>query len=300
MKKLSLVLVIAIMMAVVISCSKKQDDVIAPQKQYASFVAGEIIPQFGDIVTLKSASVGVTNFMYMYKDNGGTYTKVDGTEFLPGSAPYVFWSTAGNNPGSFGINQTVYSNYTPAEPIRVVIEQRNVEGKVAFLGIKDLNPTFNSFPLNLVCRRLGDKLTINTNALTILPGYATMSFKVSFGVQPIDVLATELDPINSNTDNGWPFLHLGTSVLTETSLTRTQIGVQSLYDDVEGKITGTIYVTIYVDNATIVKTVPASELGHGLALTLSTTRVGGYDSQNMGVTQQDIVVNAVDIPVNSN
>lgn len=297
MKKLVFLFAVALMAVIFYSCNK-QDDGLVPQKQYASFVAGEIVPQFGEI-NLKSAPIGVTNLMYMYNDNGGTYTLVNGSEFLPGSDPAVFWSTAGNNPGAFGINQTVYSNYTPANvPIRVVVEQLNSSDKVAFLGITDLTPTYNSFPLNIVCRRLGDKLTLNTDALTSLPGYSTMSFKVSYDVQPIDVEATRLDAANAITDSNWPTLHLGASVPNEKLLSRTDNGEQVIYNEVEGKITGTINVTIYVDGATIVKSVPAVGLGHGLALTLTTEKVGWYDSQNMGITQADITIDAVDIPVN--
>ncbi len=293
MKRLSLVFAVAIMAVIMFSsCNKKQDDVIVPN--YASTVSGEVIIQNGDI-TLKSAPTAVTRNLYMYKGTAPTLALVDGTEFLPGSAPAIFWATPGNNPGSFPASTSVYSNYTPAMQIRMVAKTLDASNKPAYLGIWDGLPHAASFPVTIMGRRLGDVLTLNTDALTSLPGYTSMSFTVSYdkGIINVDNTATTSGP----TTTDWPtYTYSNTVNVVDQAV--TGLGVQTVYDGLDAKILGTITIKIHVDAATIIVTTPASELGHGLALTLRTNKIGWYDSGTMDIQDKDITVDARDVPVN--
>jgi hypothetical protein len=294
MKKLSLIFAVAIMMAVVfVSCNKK-DDAVNPN--YASTVSGEVIIQNGDI-TLKSAPIGVTRYLYMYKQltAAPTFALVDGSEFLAGSAPAIFWATPGNNPGNFPSNVSVYSNYTPAIQIRMVAKTVDASNKPAYLGIWDGLPSAASFPVTIEGRRLGDVLTLNTDALTSLPGYTNMSFSVSYDKGIINVENTAVT--SGPTTSGWPtYAYSSTVNVVDQVVTGT--GDQVVYDDVDAKILGTITIKIHVDATTITKTVSASSLGHGMAITLTTTRAGWFDSGTMTITDKDVVVDTVNVPVN--
>ena len=289
-----------------VSCNEKMDDTMVPQKQYASFVSGEVIIQNGDVTLFKTAPVcvprsktvlpvGVTRYLYMYKGTAPSLALVDGSEFLTGSAPAIFWSTLGNNPGNFSVSQSVYSNYTPAIQIRMVAKTVDAANKPAYLGIWDGLPTAASFPVTIQGRRLGDVLTLNADALTSLPGYTNMSFTVSYDKGMINVENTALT--SGPTTSAWPtYTYSSTVNVINQAVTGT--GDRLVYDDVDAKILGTITIKIHVDAATITVTTPASALGHGLALKLKTSKIGWYDSATMGITDQPIQVDVVDVPVN--
>lgn len=296
MKKLSLIFVVAIMMVVTLfSCNKKEDDVIVPT--YASFVSGEVFIQNGDVM-LKSSPIGVTRYLYMYKQltSAPTFGLVDGSEFLSGSAPAIFWSTASNNPGSFPAGTNVYSNYTPVMQVRMVAKTLDGSNVPAYLGIFDVFPTAASFPVTIYGKRLGDVLTLNTDALTSLPGYTSMSFSVSYDKSMIDVPTTMVTS-GPTTLEGWPtYSYLSVVPVVDQVLTGS--GIQTVYDGLDAKITGTITIKIHVDATTITVTTSASNLGHGMAITLKTNKVGWYDSGTINITDDDIIVDNVDIPVN--
>lgn len=292
MKKIILFLAVAFMAVILFSSCNKKDDVVSPN--YVSTVAGEIFIKNGDI-TLKSAPIPTTRYLYMYKGTAPSLSLVNGSEFLPGSAPAIFWSTAGNNPGNFPASVSVYSNYTPAMQIRMVSKTTNEFNKPAYLGIWDGYPSAATFPVTIQGRRLGDVLTLNTDALTSLPGYTNMSFTVSYdkGIINVDNTAITSGP----TTTSWPtYAYSSTENVTDQVITGS--GVQTVYDGVDAKILGTITIKIHVDATTIIVTTPASDMGHGLALTLKTDKVGWYDSATMGITDQPIHVDARDISVN--
>src|ERR1035437_7404111 len=88
----------------------------------------------------------------MYAKNSPFYgdqpfALVKGLEFVTGSAANIWWKTDGNNPVSFDASQGVYSNLTPVEPVRLIMETKDVSGAVDYLGILDFDPTQAQFPL---------------------------------------------------------------------------------------------------------------------------------------------------------
>lgn len=298
MKKLSVVFVVAAIALTIISCNKKED-VVAPQ-QYASYVSGQFIPNDGDI-TLKSAPlVGGHQINCYDKKIGQTdWSVVNGTEFLPGSAPALDWAGYTINTAPWWISGDVYITYCPVLPMRVVLKATagGFGTTPSYLGIWEGTPSASSFPITVIDRRLGDVLTLNTDALTALPGYSNMSFEVVYTTSIIDVAQTEAtSPV---TTSAWPVYVYSSTPEVTTSLDATKnLGDRTVYDGLEAKITGTITIKIHVDNTVITKTTPAVGMGYGLKITLSTTKVGWYNSGWIGVTENDITVSTVDIPVN--
>lgn len=314
MKKLIMIFAVAIIMAAIfVSCSKK-DSVVQPQKQSVNVIAGSFIAQDGDI-TLKSAVLTkVSRTWTMLTNNGTFYTpnywsKVDGREFITGSAAYNFWHNSANNPVSFPVSQAVYSNLTPDENLRLITETKNGPsgtGDVVYLGILDFNPGTASFPMTLHSLRLGDKITLNTNALTQLPGGNNLTFKVTINVAPVDLATTKNVTLGgtsstpSGTELQWSDIQYGAAVASEVVVAGT--GDQVVYDELSGKVTGiTITITETGNGGSVItKTVAAADLGpgHGLALTLTTTKIGWYDSGTIGFNDSDITITALSVPVN--
>jgi hypothetical protein len=293
MKKLSSIFVVALMAVTLFSCNKK-DDVVAPQ-QYASFVSGQFLANDGDI-TLKSAPL-VGGHVFDFYKKADPWSLIDGSEFLPGSAPALDWT--GNFEGKywFAAGQGIWCTYCPVLPLRVVIKAtEGAQGStVSYLGIKDVTPNAASFPITVQDRRLGDKLTLNTDALTALPGYTNLSFSVSYDKSIIDIDQTAMT--SPATDVSWPeYKYSGVASVVDQLVTGA--GDVTVYDGLDAKITGTITIKINVDNTTITKTVDASELGHGMAITLKTTKVGWYDSGIIGITDTDVETLKVDIDIN--
>ena len=290
MKKV-LFISIALVALTLVSCSKKED-AVAP-KQYASFVSGQFIPNDGDI-TLKSAPLVGGHEFAIYK-KATTWSLVDGSEFLPGSAPAIDWKS-GTNP--VWISGDVYVTYCPVLPLRVVLKATTggAGTEVSYLGIHDVTPNAASFPIAVQDRRLGDVLTLNTDALTALPGYTNMSFDVVYTKSIIDVNQTALtSPV---TTNAWPVYVYSSTTKVTTHLDATQLlGYRTVYDGLDAKITDTITINIHVDNTTISKTTPAVGMGSGLKITLSTTKVGWYNSGTISVSENDITVSAVTVSV---
>ena len=315
MKRLSLIFAVAILMAVTfVSCNKKQDDTTVPQKQYVSTISGSFIAQDGDI-TLKSAPIGVNRTWTMYATKSSFYNNADfslvrGAEFITGSVAYNYWSNPVNNPVTFSATQQVYSNLTPDEDLRIISESKDASDKVAYLGILDFNPSQVNFPLTVNCFRLGDVLTINTDALTSLPGGDKLSITVAYNLAPIDLAATKIAAVTGTggVPNGkqfqWADAVYGSSVASSATIGKGDFVV---YEGVDKKVMGDIVITItdtytgIVNDqpvAIITKSIPAALAGKGLKLTLSTTKIGWYDSGVITFSDNDITVNAVDVPVN--
>ena len=279
-------------------------------KQYASAISGQFIPNDGDI-TLKGAPLvgGHQINCYDKKKNvvtgvlETTWSVVNGSEFLPGSLPAVDWTGYAIDGSAwwFAAGTGVYITYCPTLPMRVILEA--TEGAYgstpSYLGIWDGTPDQASFPITVYDKRLGDILTLNTDALTALPGYTNMSFDVVYTKNIIDVNQTALtSPVTTATS--WPvYAYSLTTPNFTTTLDATKNKLDRVvYEGLDAKITGTITINIHVDNTILHVSTPAAGMGNGLAITLSTNKVGWYNSGTIGVDEQDIVVNTVTIPVN--
>jgi hypothetical protein len=309
MKKSILFVIILIAM---FSCKKDQPN--GPILKSVDAIAGSFTAIDGD-VTLKAANLTVVNrYWAMYAVNSPWYTNVyalvKGNEFITGSAAQIWWAVPANNPVTFPASTSVYSNLTPDENVRIVEKGLNAGNEVAFLGILDFNPSSVSFPLTVPGFRLGDKLTINTFALTSLPGSSNITITVSTNLAPVDVPATIVKAplstvwtIPSGTAMSWSDIVYGTPV-TMAPVTITPSLTSSffeVYDLLDKKAMGNVVITITEVNnggSTIVKTIPAAGPGNYLAITLSTAKVGWYDSGTISITDTDITVTAVNVPVN--
>ena len=292
MKKLILICVVAFMAATISSCKKTTDDGV----KYASYVSGEFIMHDGGI-SLKSAPDVGGHVFDVYKQVTGGWAMIDGSEFLPGSAPALDWETyTTEGQWWFDKTQPVMITYCPVLPLRVVIKTTTGgQGTaVSYLGIHDFTPNAASFPIAVNNRRLGDVLTMNTDALTALPGYNYLSFTVSYTKSIIDIGETAMK--STNTDNFWPAFEYSSDVAVVNQPV-VGSGPVVVYDGLDAKITGTITIKINVDNTTITKTLPASALGHGMAITLKTSAVGWYNSGTIGIKDKDIVMDLVDVDI---
>lgn len=295
MKKIIGIISMALVLGVILMSSCKKEDAKQPEKAYASYVSGAFVPIDGNI-GLKSAPV-VTGYTFdCYKANGLGWSKIDGSEFLPGSAPALDWATYTTIGQYWWTKATgVWITYCPVLPLRVVIRatEGNKGSAVSYLGIRDITPDAASFPISVVDRRLGDVLTLNTDALTALPGYSNLTFTVEYVKSTIDVMGTAMT--SPPTDLAWPvYSYSNNEVISKVV---TGAGNQVVYDGLDAKITGTIKITITVDGTTIVKTVNAAPMGHGMAITLKTTKVGWYDSGVIGISDIDIVPDLVDVNI---
>jgi len=294
MKKIS-ILSVAFLAVVCFSCSKEKEQPV----DYANYVSGDVNISEGN---LKSTPVGVTrNFTVYHAPVGGVMQKVDGSEFLPGSAPALDWingNAANPNGWEFSVSQPVHITYCPTIPLRLITKTKVADGTVAYLGIKDVTPNQQSFPILMTGRRLGDVLTINTDALTRLPGYKNMHFEVIYVKSIINVDATASN--STPTDAGWPsyVYESGDPQTVTVPIAGNQSGDVTVYDGLDGKITGVITIKVYVDDTVITTTTNPVGIGFGLALTLTTDKVGFYDSGNMDITDKDITIERHYIGVN--
>lgn len=292
---------------VLFSCNKEEE--IPVEKNYVNAIEGEFIAAEGDI-TLKSAPVGVTRTWSMYTNNAdfypaGLWSLVDGREFIENSTPYLFWSNSANNPVSFSAGQEVYSNLTPDENLRIVLETKDGNGDVAYLGILDFNPDAQSFPLTVNGYRLGDVLTVNTDDVTTLPGFGNLVVTVEYNLAPIDLAATKLanvtgtEGIPNGTQFQWSDIVYGSEVAQSTVVSGG--GDVVLYDGLAHKVVGDIKITITeTGNASlnIVKTITANGAGLGMKIVLETDKIGWFDSAiPLTMTDTDISVNTVTVNI---
>jgi len=327
MKKINLFLsLIAVVMLVGLTNCKKETENTSVTK-YVGTVNGSFVAQDASIKINKdlAPSLLVTRNWIMYAKNSPFYGNqpfalVKGLEFITGSAANIWWSTNGNNPVSFAASQAVYSNLTPAEPVRVIMEgYGQSDSRPAYLGIVDFDPTQAQFPLTVVSKSLGDVFIVNADALFNLPGGNLISIAVTFNVFPVDIQATEKGILSSATSGN------ATGVTGALDFSDIVYGAGSIYNPVTqpvghgdnlefsdncSKLKGNIIITITeapspsspgVNGSVITLTVPASAVGLpglGTKLVLSTTKLGWYDSATIGVTDNDIKVNVVPVPVN--
>lgn len=317
MKKFQLLLLVLVVVAFA-SCKKNevptQDSNAA---KYVETIAGSFSAKEGD-VTFKSAPIAYERTWTMYAKSSLLYSdvfgKIDGREFIAGSSAYTFWHNSANNPVTFPASQAVYSNNTPAEPLRLITETKNALHQVAYLGMLDFNPSAANFPLTIHCYRLGDVLQINTNALTTLPGGQNLSFSVKYNLAPVNLAGTEiladLSGVNTGVPNGneftWADIQYGTPAEQLLSIPTGLAGAgdYTIYDGIGGKVTS-VEITITetgtggTPGSTIVKPVTFTvEAGKGMKMVLSTTKIGWYDSQTINWADTDITINTVDVPIN--
>jgi hypothetical protein len=323
MRKINLFLtLIAVVMLVGLTNCKKETEATAVRK-YVGTVNGSFIAQDVNVSIAKdfdpfAAPLAVTRNWIMYAVNSPFYAPqhfalVKGLEFVQGSAADIWWSTNGNNPVSFAASQAVYSNLTPAEPVRLIMETKDNSGSVAYLGILDFDPTQAQFPLIVVGKRLGDVVTLNTDALTKLPG-ANLTITANFQLANVDVAATELGNLNPATGAGvsgaLDFSNiLYGSLVTNVVTVPNGSGDFPLYSGIDKKVFGDITITITeaasssspgVNGSVIVLHVPSSAVGiagMGTKLILSTSKLGWYDSSTINMSDDNIQINVVNVPV---
>ncbi|MDA3802639.1 MAG: hypothetical protein PF488_01935 [Patescibacteria group bacterium] len=295
MKKISLIFTVAIIMAVAFVACNKEDNVMP--KQFASVVSGEFIPSDTDVFLKSAPDIGGYLFdAYDIKHGASVYSRIDGSEFFPGSAAQLDWD--GSTTVWFSSTQPVYITYCPVLPMKVVLTA--VEGDEistpSYLGIWAGTPDEARFPIPVLVRRLGDVLTLNIDALTSLPGYTNMSFDVEYTESVINLPATI--EATTSTASGWPnYQYSGTSSVTESFDATTGSGDQTVYEGLDAKVTGTITITIHVDGIDIAVQTDATDLGKGMNMILTTTRVGWYNSGTIGITEDDINIDTRNIPV---
>ena len=314
MRKLTLLIA---MIAIMFTACKKETQQDS-SKTYVKAIAGSYIAKEGNI-TLKSADLSKVHRTWsMYARSSSfygnaTFALVDGSEFINGSAAYIFWSTAGNNPVTFDVSQdgSVYSNLTPDEDLRCVLETKNSTNQVIYLGIVDFNPSQAAFPMTVNGFRLGDKLTINADALFNLPGGNRISISATFIKHTIDLPATEKAAITgpSTQPTGsafqWSDIVYGAVASETVTVAKTANGVPcGLYDGLTDKV-GTVIINV-TDNGSPL-TAPtggyqisvdlSNQPGLGHNLVLSTSKKGWYDSDFITIKDTDITVNDVSVPV---
>ena len=316
MKKLNLfpmLLVAVVMMLGLTNCKKDLKESTPVSKQYVAAIDGSFIAQDGDLSLAKSfnplAPVGVNRTWTMYTSNtifypsANPFALVKGLEFLQTSDPYTFWSNPSNNPITFAAGQGVYSNLTPAEDLRLITETTDADGKVAYLGMLDFNPTAANFPLTVHGYRLGDVLAINLDDLRNMDGGSNFNFSVRFNLSPIDMLATKMGTISGHglavptgTEFTWEDVKYGAPVSVTVPVTTE--GDFVLYNGLDSKVTGMIILTV-TEKATghqLNYFVPAGmeRPGKGRLFVLKTTKLGWYDSGTVSITDKDITITTQD------
>jgi hypothetical protein len=323
MKKFNLCLtLIAVVMLVGLTNCKKDTEKTSVTK-YIGTVNGSFVAQDASIKVNKDLDPSQlsTRTWIMYAKNSPFYGNqpfalVKGNEFITGSAAQQWWSKDGNNPVSFAASQAVYSNLTPAEPVRLIMEGYGSDSpKAAYLGILDFDPTAAQFPLAVTSKSLGDKLIVNADGLTSKPGGDLISVSVSFQAARVDLQATETrSQLSSGTNEGLATGVTGafdfSDIVYNTPEPYYPIPVGhgdcNVWNDYATKIQGTITLTITfapspsapgVSGSSIQLTTPAAGPGQYKKIVLTTSKLGWYDSATIGVNDQDISVDVTNISV---
>ena len=325
--KLFITLIAVVMLVGLTNCKKESENVSVTK--YVGTVNGSFVAQDASVKASKDLAPSdlLTRNWIMYAKNSSFYPSnqqpfalVKGLEFIQGSAADIWWSTPSNNPISFAASQAVYSNLTPAEPVRLIMEGYGSDiTKPAYLGILDFNPIQTLFPLTVTSKSLGDILVINADALTSLPGGNLLTITTTFNAYPVDIQATEkkltLSPATSPAPTGVSgALDFSDIVYSLTADVFSNVPVTSgdcvVFTGNSSKVKGTFTITITeaatasspgVNGSVITLTVPASAVGLaglGTKLTLTTTKKGWYDSTPINANDNDITVNPVNFPVN--
>lgn len=293
MKKFLAFFSIALFAGVLFSCQKSDDQQSNPKK-YAAVLPGkyQVKPEYGDLILKAAPAIGGNEFAVWKKNETAPgYSLVNGSEFLPGSDAALNWAVPGSNPIWFAAGSSIWCTYCPVLPLRFVTKTTvgNNVSAVSYIGFRDVTPNANSFPLSLKCKRVGDKVTINYDQLASLTGYRNFSVKVAYTKSIIDLDAT-IQKAPAYADDAWPLFEYSSTVPADKTFTNATNGIQTLYEGLDAKVTGTLTITLTVDNNQIVKTVDAAGLGHGLAIVLTTKKVGWYDSGNFNMSYDDIDV----------
>ncbi|MDP4292025.1 MAG: hypothetical protein Q8908_13160 [Bacteroidota bacterium] len=294
MKKIQLLIMVLLLVAVY-SCKKESTNQPATS-QYVKYIPASFNIQSSQ---LKAAPPATAFYdMIVYKGTKPNFSYVDGSEFFPGSTPQIEWAAWAKYPHYFG-SPFVAITYCPIMPLRTVTEIFNNEKNVAYLAINDFTPDKSLFPLAITCKRLGDVLIVNKDAIASIPGYH-FDVKVDYELSTIDVENTGKNSWATPGDT-WPqYLYSGTTQNSKTLLASDNgaNGDVSIYDDVQAKITGiTLTITDANSNTTIVKPVDPSAIGKGLKLVLKSTNTGWYDSGNPNITSEDITVVPEDVNI---
>lgn len=307
MKKLFLILVVVGLAFA--SCTKV--DTIVPKVAKVGSVEGLFKAVYGDISLAKDyvSPVVTYNIWSMYAVNSPFYGNqpfayVKGDEFITGSAAQKWWAIDGNNPVGFASSQGVYSNLTPIENLRVMVEGQ-VGSTDAYLGILDFNPTYSGFPLNVQAFRLGDYLSIDATQLLAVPGIAGhVHIYVSYATGAFNIEATKVNKaFDTNSSFGFSNLVYDAPTTYPSVFEVTTAGEVVVYSGYDKKVTGTVTVTVVTTEpsgltGTSTATATASGAGKGLKLTLTTTKVGWFDSATIGLTDTDITLTSTEVPVN--
>jgi hypothetical protein len=302
----------------------KKDTENTSVTKYVGTVNGSFVAQDASIKVNKDLdpSLLVTRNWIMYAKNSPFYGNqpfalVKGKEFITGSAAQQWWSKDGNNPVSFAANQAVYSNLTPAEPVRLIMEGYGSDSPAlaAYLGVLDFDPTATQFPLAVTSKSLGDKLIVNADGLTSKPGGSSISVSVSFQAASVDLQATETkSQLSSGPNEGLATGVTGSldfsDIVYSTPQQYSSIPVGSgdctVWSESAKKIQGTITITITfpplssapgVPGSSVQLTTQAAGPGQFLKIVLSTPKLGWYDSATIGVNDQDISIKPIEISV---
>lgn len=304
-----MLLVAVVMMLGLTNCKKDLKESTPVSTQYVDAIDASFIPQDINVSVAKSlpfdAPVAANRTWSMYAKNSPFYSNaafalINGSEFIHGSAAQIWWST-NPNPVSFPASQQVYSNLTPDENVRLVMETKDADSKVAYLGVVDFNPPYAQFPLTVIGKRLGDAVTLNTNALTSLPG-AALTITATFDLRPINLADTKL---GSLAGSSLEFSDIKYNDAIPTTVT-VGSGDFVLYSGYDAKVFGRIDIKItqaasqstpettfhvYVDGL--------GTPGKSTKMTMSTTKVGWYDSSTANMGDINIDVNEVSINLNN-
>ena len=303
------------------NCKKEKDPTV---KTYVGTVDASYVVKDADIKISKGLAkeqlINRTWIMDAIQSpfySGQPYAVVKGNEFINGSAAQQWWAADGNNPVTFSASQAVYSNLTPAEPVRLIMEGYGPDNtKPAYLGILDFDPTQAQFPLAITSKSLGDILTVNANGLTTLPGGNLISVSVTLQVAPVNLQATETTSLLSFGPNegqatgvtgSLDFQNIVYGPSTLTSQIPVGTGDCVVFDQIASKIFGiTLTITFApsssapgVPGSVKTITVPAAGPGQALRLVLKTDKLGWYDSATIGVSDTDITVQSQTVSIDN-
>ena len=309
MKKINLFLALIFAVALIglTNCKKDLKDSTPESKQYIETVEGSFNAIYGDVSIAKSGSPETAltptwNVWSMYTTNKTFYPAnplfalVRGTELLSMTDAYLWWSTPANNPLGRSAGQP-YSVSIPNENVRVVLEAQDVQnGDDLYLGVKDFNPSTATFPLNVEAYRIGDFLSVNADAVTSLPG-ANFTIGVLLVLIPFDKPATIQYMPGYNTPFGFDNIKYGI-YFREYQTYSVGSGNSVIYSGNKKIISMTIFLTDQngVNQNLAIIDGPAN--GKGLALTLTTTKVGWYYDTTIGIDSKDITIETREVPVN--
>jgi hypothetical protein len=303
MKKLNMFsfLIVAIVMMVGLTNCKKDLNKTSVTPKYVGTVAGSFVAQDGNITfkSLTTSPVGVTRLWTMYRHDGNGFHMVDGSEFITGSIAYEFWHNPANNPISFSADQSVYSNLTPIEDLRLVTETKDANGNTAYMGVIDFNPATlggQGFPLTVKGYRPGTVLVVNTDALTSLPGGMGLTITLKYDMQTIDLEATKFIGYGAEFD----FSQFARGIPVPTT-TVAGPGNFVVYDGLDKTILGAIQLKVVVDGneaKAFLVNLPAIDFGKGMLVKLTTTKTGWYDSATIGIQDKDIQVETHEVAIN--